>query len=328
MTSLANQQTFELNASASDFPTPLGQTHPAVLRIYGRGNKNLVSTMAQNPGLAIVGSRQASSQGLADAHWFASVVSKAGLTVISGLAQGIDASAHEGALDGPGQTIAVLGHGLQTIYPPQHRALAEQIVSQGGALITEYPAGTPALPGYFPQRNRIIAALSRAVLVVEATPKSGSLITARHALELGIDVFVVPGSIHMMQSIGCNALIRQGAQLTQSPEQLLEDLGVKVANAMPGTVSFMGEPLSKTRSPARKGRLDQNSSQRPLELALDETSQRVLKALNFYPLAVADLATQSGVAEKDLYGALLVLELCGLASRLPDGKWLKQRSFT
>jgi DNA processing protein len=196
--------------------------------LFGLGNKAIIERMANSPGLAIVGSRQASTQGMADAHWFAREASKVGLTIISGLAQGIDAAAHRGGLEGCGSTIAVLGHGRDTVYPGQHRDLADLISCSGGALVTEYPDHTPAIAWHFPQRNRIIAALAQAVLVVEATPQSGSLITARHALELGIDVYVLPGSIHMPQSVGCNGLIRQGAQLIQSPEQLLEDLGMVV----------------------------------------------------------------------------------------------------
>lgn len=278
--------------------------------------------MGVTPGLAIVGSRQATSQGLSDAHWYASVVSQAGMTVISGLAQGIDASAHSGALTGSGNTIAVLGHGLQTIYPPQHQALGQEILDRGGAIVTEYPLGTPALPAYFPQRNRIIAALSRAVLVVEATPKSGSLITARHALELGIDVFVVPGSIHMMQSTGCNALIRQGAQLTQSPEQLLEDLGLKSPRQWQPAFRHAKSSAIQNKNLAPK------TGQYSLATDLDPLTDRTLQGLDFYPKTVGELETLTGMAEQDLYGALLVLELCGLASRTPDGKWLKYKSKT
>lgn len=313
-------ESFELNITESDFPTSLSQTHPAVTRLYGRGHRDLVAAMGKTPGLAIVGSRQATSQGLSDAHWYASVVSQAGMTVISGLAQGIDASAHSGALTGAGSTIAVLGHGLQTIYPPQHQTLSREILDRGGAIITEYAVGTPALPAHFPQRNRIIAALSRAVLVVEATPKSGSLITARHALDLGIDVFVVPGSIHMMQSTGCNALIRQGAQLTQSPEQLLEDLGLRPPKKwQPGP----GHPKSFA---SKNKRLVPKTGQHNLAADLDPLTDRTLQGLDFYPKTVGELETLTGVAERDLYGALLVLELCGLASRTPDGKWLRYRS--
>ncbi len=320
MTTPPQSQSFELNITESDFPTSLGQTHPAVARLYGRGRRDLVTAMAKTPGLAIVGSRQATSQGLSDAHWYASVVSQAGMTVISGLAQGIDASAHSGALTGSGSTIAVLGHGLQTIYPPQHHALSQEILDRGGAIITEYALGTPALPAYFPQRNRIIAALSRAVLVVEATPKSGSLITARHALDLGIDVFVVPGSIHMMQSTGCNALIRQGAQLTQSPEQLLEDLGVRPPKKGQLGLEHPKTSAAKNKNPAPK------TGQYSLATDLDPLTNRTLKGLDFYPKTVGELEMLTGVAERDLYGGLLVLELCGLASRTPDGKWLRYRS--
>jgi DNA processing protein len=319
MPQTANQDQFELSFHAPDFPTALAQAHPMVRTLFGRGRRDLVTKMNAQPGLAIVGSRQASAQGLADARWYAKVASQAGLTIISGLAQGIDASAHAGGLEGPGSTIAVLGHGLQSIYPSHHLALGEQIVSEGGALVSEYPWGTPALPRHFPQRNRIIAGLARAVLVVEATPQSGSLITARHALELGIDVFVLPGSIHMLHSIGCNALIRQGAQLSQSPEQLLEDMGIHP------TPAAQSAPKPGQPRPGRSTKRRNTGQQQPLVPELDPVAAQVLAALSFHPTAVSDLCSLSQLEEREIYGALLILELCGLTNRTPDGKWLKQR---
>jgi DNA processing protein len=323
MTKQPHHDFFELTIQESDFPTALQQTHPPIRQLYGRGDPGLIKKMATQPGLAIVGSRQASAQGLADAQWFAKEASRAGLTIVSGLAQGIDACAHQGALGEAGKTIAVLGHGLQTIYPPQHRDLCDEIISNGGAVITEYPRGTPALPRHFPQRNRLIAGLSRAVLVVEATPKSGSLITARHALELGIDVFVVPGSIHMIQSTGCNALIRQGAQLTQSPQQLLEDLGIET----PVPISMGKPPRGASKQYERPWQCTSGRDQKQLSPNSDALTERVLECLGFYPKTVQDLEMQTGITDKTLYGALLVLELCGQASRTPDGKWLKYKQL-
>jgi len=273
--------------------------------LFGLGNRSLVERIAASPGLAIVGSRQASAQGVADAQWFAREASKAGLTIISGLAQGIDASAHRGGLEGIGSTIAVLGHGRGTVYPNQHRDLAALISRSGGAIVTEYPDDAPAIARHFPQRNRIIAALARAVLVIEATPQSGSLITARHALELGIDVYVLPGSIHMPQSVGCNGLIRQGAQLIQSPDQLLEDLGLVVQK-------------KTSRSPRTSG-----ARERPLSGDLDDPTLKILEALSFHPTAAQTLAQQVGLVNGAVYAGLLMLELYGLATRTHDGRWLK-----
>lgn len=303
-TTLPPPAEFRLACSDADFPTTLTQTHPIVRMLFGQGSRELVADMGRAPGIAVVGSRQASAQGQQDAFWFAKELSTQGVTVISGLAQGIDACAHAGALKGGAKTIAVLGHGLDSIYPPSNGALAKEILEHGGALVTEYPKGTPARAFQFPQRNRIIAGLARAILVVEASPQSGSLITARHGLELGIDVFVIPGSIHMPQSMGCNMLIRQGAQLVQSPQQLLEDLGVV---------------LPKARSRLNKKEADLFSK------SLDTRAKSVLTALSFQPASTMALQTATGLASGDLHAGLLLLELENLASRLPDGRWLKYR---
>ena len=288
---------FSIFDSDPDFPTALQQAHPSVSRLFGSGCEAFARELLRRPGVAIVGSRQATAQGCADANWFARELSQAGLTIISGLAQGIDAAAHRGGLGGPGKTAAVLGNGLDRIYPRHHAGLAQEIQQQGGCLITEYPDGSPARPQHFPNRNRIIAGLSRAVLVVEALPQSGSLITARHALDLGVDVYAIPGSIHMPQSAGCNQLIRQGAQPVQSPEQLMEDLG-----------------LIRTVSQTKMGRS---------QTGTDPVNQRLLGLLNAHPQDVGDLGRLVGQATTNLYGDLLLLELMGLAYRTPDGKWLK-----
>jgi DNA processing protein len=285
---------FTLSLSDPDFPMSLAQAHPPVRHIFGRGDAHLLRKVSEQPGLAIVGSRQATQQGIADARWFAQAASAAGLTVISGLAQGIDASAHAGGLLAEGKTIAVLGHGLQTVYPAHHQPLCDQILAEGGAVISEYAWGTPAIARHFPQRNRIIAALARAVLIIEATPQSGSLITAKHALDLGVDVFVLPGSIHMPQSIGCNALIRQGAQLTQSPDQLLEDLGVLLPAA-----PTKHAPSASSRRRSNKT-LPLTNSQQPLVPMLDEAASRVLGALSFHPTPVSGLGQATELDDNQL----------------------------
>ena len=295
---------FKIVAQCIDFPTALTEAHPPVRHLFGVGSQALVLRQTERPGVAIVGSRRASPQGLTDAEGFARQISAAGLTVISGLAYGIDAAAHAGALTGAGKTIAVLGHGLNSIYPRAHEPLAKTICDSGGTLVTEYPDHVPAFPHHFPQRNRIIAALACAVLVIEAAPKSGSLITARHALELGIDVFVVPGSIHNPLAEGSNQLIRQGAQLVQSPEQLLEDLGIKALDSSP-------------RSRSLRDMRQQGS------LAELPVADQVLQALSDQPTDVLALSSQSGLSLGDVHTGLLLLELHGLAARIPDGRWLK-----
>ena len=295
---------FRLMGFEPDFPTSLAQTHPCVRALFGKGSRELLVQMGIEPGIAIVGSRQASQQGKEDALWFANELSAQGLVIISGLADGIDTFAHKGALKGRGKTIAVLAHGLDSVYPGHNETLAKQIVEEGGALVTEYPLGTPPRPFQFPQRNRIIAGLSRAILVIEASPQSGSLITARHGLELGLDVFVIPGSIHMPQSMGCNMLIRQGAQLVQSPQQLLEDLGLAL-------------PKAKGRAKKRGADLFSQTT--------DSRAAALLAALSFQPASTNSLQKTTGLTMGDVHAGLLLLELENLANRLPDGRWLKQK---
>lgn len=307
---------FRLDASDSDFPTALRHANPPAKQLFGVGNSELLRHPDHCRGLAIVGSRQATPQGLADARWFAREISQAGLTIVSGLAQGIDASAHRGALDVRGRTIAVLGHGRDRIYPPHHGGLAECILSSAGALVTEYPDGTPPRPFHFPNRNRIIAGLARAVLVVEAAPLSGSMSTARHALDLGIDVFVIPGSIHQPQSQGCNGLIRQGAQPVQSPHELLDDLGL--APRLTRTASLASHPVG------RSGR-SVEGRQPGLAIELDADTNRVLNELSFQAVAISELLSRTGLDQERLYGCLLILELSSLVNRTPDGRWHKYR---
>ncbi len=177
------------------------------------------------PSVAIVGSRNATPQGIEDAAHFARELAGAGLVIVSGLALGIDAAAHRGALESGGGTVAVIGTGPDLVYPAQHRALAHDIAARG-AIVSEWPLGTPAKPAHFPQRNRLIAGMVKGVLVVEAAQRSGSLITARLANEMGRDVFAIPGSIHAPLSRGCHHLIKDGAKLTETPSDIFEELGL------------------------------------------------------------------------------------------------------
>lgn len=192
--------------------------------LYAKGHIELL----QKPAFAIVGSRHATAEGLQNATQFAAVLSQAGLTIVSGLAQGIDGAAHLGALQGQGSTIAVMGTGANLVYPAVHHALAHQIAERG-CLVTEYPLGVSAQAGNFPRRNRLISGLSQGVLVAEAAVASGTLITARMALEQSRDVFAIPGSIHSPLSKGCHRLIKQGAKLVESAQDILEELHIPVA---------------------------------------------------------------------------------------------------
>ena len=250
--------------------------------------------------IAIVGSRNPTPQGQDNSREFARALVQAGLTVVSGLALGIDGAAHEGALEGapPGQTatIAVVGTGLDRVYPRQHEALAKRIAERG-AIVSEYPLGTPPLPANFPRRNRIIAGLSVGTLVVEAALQSGSLITARLALEQGKDVFAIPGSIHSTQSRGCHELLRQGAKLVACAQDVLEEL-------RPGVVV-----------PFRASTAD--SAVRPL--AATDAGKRLLELLGFDPVGLDALVARTGISTAELQAHLLELELGGAVARMPGG---------
>lgn len=251
----------------------------------------------QASSLAIVGSRNPTPQGESNARQFAKAFGGAGLCVVSGLALGIDGAAHDGALLGGGQTIAVVGTGLDRVYPKQHRDLAHRIAREG-MLVSEFALGTPPLTANFPKRNRIIAGLSRGTLVVEAALPSGSLITARLAAEQGKDVFAIPGSIHSPQSRGCHALIKQGAKLVEVAQDVLEEL-----NLSPSGLGSALCPAGSTEPALR-----QPDAQSPL-----------LAALGFDPVSLDALQARCGLDTAHLQAQLLELELDGQVARLPGG---------
>lgn len=251
--------------------------------------------------LAVVGSRNPTPQGEFNAREFAKVCSEAGFTVVSGLALGVDGAAHQGALDGAGAnaarlaTIAVVGTGLDRVYPKRHLALAHRIAQQG-LIVSEFPLGTPALAANFPKRNRIIAGLAQATLVVEAALRSGSLITARMAAEQGKDVLAIPGSIHSPQSRGCHALIKQGAKLVESAQDVLEE-------------------LQAPRSPGAMPQAQPGSDNPPPTFA----DEGLLAHLGFDPVSLDALVARTGMDTALLQVRLLELELSGDVARLPGG---------
>lgn len=273
--------------------------------LYAKGRIELLS----RPAIAIVGSRNATIQGLQNAERFARSLSEAGLTVVSGLALGIDAAAHQGACSGlpdAGSTVAITGTGLDLVYPARHRALAHRI-AEHGCLLSEYPLGTPAIAANFPRRNRLISGLTLGTLVVEAALQSGSLITARSALEQGREVFAIPGSIHSPLAKGCHQLIRQGAKLVESAQDILEELRWSPAMTPalpPGGVSCTtaGAPPE----PATNG---------------GSALATVLAAAGHDPVSVDELALRSGLPAAEVQGTLLSLELQGTLERLPDGRY-------
>ncbi len=244
----------------------------------------------------MVGSRNATQQGRSNAEAFARELSEGGFTIISGLAVGIDAAAHTGGLAASSSSIAVVGTGLDIVYPARNRDLAHRLAEEG-ALVSEFALGTPALASNFPRRNRLISGLSRGCLVVEAALKSGSLITARYALEQGRDVFAIPGSIHSPLSKGCHLLIKQGAKLVESSRDILEELGAAVDDR--------GSTIAAE---------DEIASDNP-----------VLAALGFDPLDLDTLCRHSGLTPDTASAMLLTLELEGVVSRLPGGKFQRVR---
>jgi DNA processing protein len=248
--------------------------------------------LLNRPALAIVGSRNATPQGRENAEAFAAALSAADLTIVSGLAQGIDAAAHRGGLAGAGNSVAVVGTGIDRIYPAGNKALAHRLAAEGG-LLSQFTLGTPPLPGNFPRRNRVISGLVRGVLVVEATPNSGSLITARFAAEQGREVFAIPGSIHSPFSKGCHRLIKDGAKLVETAQDVLEELGLAPARA--SDRAWAGTP------------------------APDGDAARVLAALGHDPADVDLLAERTGLDASAIAVALVELELAGQVAQLLGG---------
>ncbi|WP_229708998.1 DNA-processing protein DprA [Silvimonas iriomotensis] len=266
---------------------------PAVL--FCMGNLALLKQTS----LAVVGSRNATPQGIEHAERFAAAVSDAGIGIVSGLAAGIDAAAHRGGLAGPGRTIAVIGTGPERVYPASNRALAHRIAAEG-VIVSEFGVGTEPRAGHFPRRNRLIAALGKGCLVVEAALQSGSLITARQANEMGRDVFAIPGSIHSPQAKGCHQLIKQGARLTESVQDILEELGWDSGPVQKGLTLLDPAPLPQ-----------------------GEEGQ-VLAATGYDPVTVDELATRCGLTADRLCAILLGLELQGAVLALPGGRFQRR----
>ena len=265
-----------------DYPQQLLQIADPPVLLYVTGDMRLLSA----PSLAIVGSRNATQQGMTNAERFARALSEAGLTIVSGLALGIDAAAHRGGLAGRGSTIAVLGCGPDVVYPRGNEPLFSQI-AESGMMVSEFPLGAPPARENFPRRNRLISGLSRGCLVIEAALASGSLITARLASEQGREVFAIPGSIHSPLSKGCHALIKQGAKLVESAQDVLEELGLN-------TVS-------------------------PAELNISGTSAGLLQHMGYDPCTIDGLIQCTGLTAEAISAMLLTLELEGKVDSLPGG---------
>lgn len=271
-----------LTLADGEYPQSLLETPDPPALLYLRGRRELLA----RPGLAVVGSRNATPQGMSNAEHFARAFSAAGLTIVSGLALGIDAAAHRGGLDAAGSTIAVLGTGADILYPQRNRALGERIAREG-LIVSEFPLGTPPHGANFPRRNRVISGLARGCLVVEAALASGSLITARLAAEQGREVFAIPGSIHSPHAKGCHALIKQGAKLVESAEDLLQELGL---------IGTMAQPA-----------------------VIDPVVPGLLAQLGYDLCDIDTLCARSGLTAAVVSAMLLQLELDGKVASLPGG---------
>jgi DNA processing protein len=282
------------------YPVRLLETADPPTLLYAEGD----ITRAAAASIAIVGSRHPTPQGVSNAREFAAELGRQGYVVASGLAIGIDAAAHEGALRARAGTVAVLGAGLDQIYPPGHAALARRIVAAGGLLLSEYAPGTPALKEHFPRRNRIIAGLASGTLVVEAALLSGSLITARLAAEAGREVFAIPGSIHSPQAKGCHALIKQGAKLVEMAADIIEELQAGAGRGPATSASA----AANTAAPSGG----------------DEASDPLLRALGHDPATLDALQARTGWPTAELNARLLELELLGQVARLPGGLFQRQ----
>ena len=276
------------------YPAMLLETSGAPLALFCQGDTDLLPL----PQVAIVGARSATPQGIENARAFAAELARRGLVVTSGLALGIDGAAHQGALEADGYTLAVFGTGLDRVYPARHRELAHRIADKG-LLVSEFAPGTPGKAEHFPRRNRIISGLSLGVLVVEAAQDSGSLITARLATEQGRDVFAIPGSIHNPMARGCHRLIRQGAKLVETVDDILEEIAPHLRRLLPSSAAAAS----------------------PAAVPAEPADSAVMTALGDESLAFDDLLTRCNMAFDTLSAALLRLELDGKVATAAGGRY-------
>ena len=312
--SVQNSTETWLAAPDAHLLTPSDAAYPALLReianppasLYVQGNVAALSL----PQLAIVGSRHATPGGTDTARLFASHLARHGFCITSGLAEGIDAAAHRGALEASGITIAVCGTGPDVVYPRHHAQLRAEILAAGGAIVSEFAPGTPVTRSNFPRRNRLISGLSVGTLVVEASLKSGALITARHAMEQGREVFAIPGSIHNPVARGCHRLIRNGAKLVETAADIVEELGgllesLRSGNAEHADTIGAGATADAARNTSR----------------IDGDYQRLLQCLAWDPVDVDTLVNRSGLTTGEVSSMLLLLEMQGFVRALSGGRY-------
>lgn len=292
-----------LSFYSSDYPFLLKEIPAAPPLLFVEGDKQCLNDFQ----IGMVGSRNPSKHGIELAEKFARELASRGLLITSGFARGIDGASHEGALATGAKTIAVMGAGLDIIYPQRHRSLAKKVV-ESGAMVSEFPIGTPPKAQNFPRRNRIISGLSRGILVVEAALKSGSLITAHYAVEQGREVFALPGSIMQPFSKGCHQLIRQGAKLVETVEDILQEL------RLPKIVIESTQVIDISMA--------QDKHQR--SVTLTQAQQNLLKCLTFATMPIDSIIERSKLTAQEVIAALLDLELAGIVSAVPGGYQLNQ----
>ena len=285
---LENTENSIITLADPDFPSLLLNIPDPPPLLYFKGKRELLNSQM----LAIVGSRNATPQGLVNAEAFAKATSDAGFCTVSGMAIGIDTAAHRGGLRGSASSIAVIGTGLDLVYPASNRKLAHEL-AQHGALVSEFPLGTPAIASNFPRRNRIISGMSQGCLVVEAALQSGSLITAKEALEQGREVFAVPGSIHSPLAKGCHSLIKQGAKLVESAEDILNELGYRAAPSVANNTN------------------NTDGAGREKSLLLSHLGHEIID--------IDTLSIRSGLTVETVSAMLLMFELDGIVASLPGG---------
>lgn len=299
MTWLREHNITLLDTHSEHYPQMLSEIKRAPPLLYVWGDPAVLSL----PQVAVVGSRSPTNGGKDNAFQFAKSLAAAGVTITSGLALGVDIAAHQGALSANGKTVAVLGTGIDQIYPQRHQQMARELVLAGGAVVTEFPLGVQPMPANFPQRNRIISGMSFGVLVVEAAVKSGSLITARYAMQQNREIFAIPGSIHNPLSRGCHSLIKDGAKLVETAQDIIDEIQ--------GFLSMKWQEL------------DQDPCQTALEVAKElvesEHEDVILENLDFDPVSFDTLAARTGLKAGELMAALLTMELKGTVGNMGTG---------
>lgn len=294
-----------ITCTSSDFPTRLNAAHAAPVALFVRGEPAVLKM----PSIAMVGSRNPTRDGAESAYEFGKELAKAGLVIVSGMATGVDGAAHRGALDAGGLSVAVCGTGLDKVYPARHRELAHQLENQG-AVVSEFPIGTPSKPRNFPRRNLTISGLSLGVLVVEAARQSGSLITARDAMNQNREVFAIPGSVHNPMARGCHQLIRSGAKLVETAADVLEELAAVVE--LPDQQDIFGDEAPSATTAAIS----------PVE-GSDPDYERILNVLGGRPISVDDIVLATELTADAVSSMLLIMELEGQIESRPGGGYIR-----